>query len=134
MFNLVTKSFHISWDIVFHEETFPFHQKATSPMVHDMFLDEVIPQPVFEPSPLVIKNIPNPLAAGYTSQSHASPLPLRCSQMTSKPPLYLADYQCNNAVIIEYPIVAHLSYARLSPPCLEYVNNTIAIYEPKFYH
>lgn len=150
LYNLQTRTFFISRDVVFHENTFPFHNLPHNDQMPDLFPDLVLPKPLpditSEPVliPITTQNSPDtttvqppneepqPQSVVDNPPSLVIATPLRRSTRTPNPPSYLSQYQCHN--VSQYPIQQYLSHAKLTEPYAAFINQISSFYEPQFYH
>ena len=87
---MVAKHFFVYRDVVFHENTFSFHNIVSSHDMVDHFLDLVIPHSQYQ---LISSPADYVLTEGYVDDSVLvslyHPLPPRRSTRVSRPPSYL---------------------------------------------
>lgn len=85
-------------DVVFHEDTFPFHSITTLEELVDPFPDLVLPSPTLA-DPIPTHQIQLLLPLSLIPALHSAPssaiIPQRRSSSTIKPPSYLREYHCN---------------------------------------
>ena len=120
LLDLETNKISISRNVIFHEEIFPL---ASSPM-NEAALK------LFTP-PLSSGNIP----LSSSSSSEISPSPVLPPQISSRPrkqPAHLQDYHCYTLDSdLQYPISSSLSYSKISPSHLSYINTITKIPIPQ---
>ncbi|KAL0355474.1 UNVERIFIED_CONTAM: Retrovirus-related Pol polyprotein from transposon TNT 1-94 [Sesamum radiatum] len=116
LYDLDNEQLVVSWDVVFHEKTFPLQSTSSTPK-HDAPLplisitnDSIIPSsfpdassptltPPSAPSPPETEPIhisPTPSVAASPQLLSPSPRPIRHSHRTIHKPLQLSDYDCNH--------------------------------------
>ena len=134
LYDIHSKKFFISRDVVFHEDTFPFHSLSAANTFPSPFDEVVIPLPCADTSevtPPTATAIPVPTPpANPINEPPLAPI-VRRSQRQHKPPSYLADYHHSAP---SYPIANHISYEKLSPTYRAFLCQVSAIPEPLFYH
>jgi len=115
--DLESHTVFISRNVVFHEEVFPLAVDPKSESSLKLF------------TPMV------PVSSGIT-QSPISSLPSQISdlppqissQRVRKPPAHLSDYHCNiTQSNHKYPISSTISYSKISPSHMCYINNITKI-------
>ena len=148
LYDLHTKQFFISRDVVFHEHIFPFQSHSPSVPVHDPFFDTVLPTVLSDSPPFPSTNHITTTSNSLDLALPASPLsndpspssfpPLRKSSRSNRLPSYLRDFHCNLSVSLSpsqlYPLSNYLSYQSLSPSHIAFVISVSSQYEPQFYH
>ena len=145
LYNLQTRSFFISRDVIFHESTYPFHALPQSEPVLDPFPDLVLPIPnldaipssptdnILPPNQPLVPPAPALEPAIHHDISTSAPL-TRKSTRTSRPPSYLNDFYCNLTTSCPYPLSDYLCYRTLSPSYSNYVMQVSSVFEPQFFH
>ena len=116
LLDLETHKISVSRNVIFHEDIFPL--ASTQPSDDSLKL--------FTPS--------SPLSSGTdqspvpSQNSPSSNLPSQISSHPRKQPAHLQDYHCYNLDSnITYPISSFLSYSKLSPSYLSFVNSITKI-------
>ncbi|XP_025692771.1 uncharacterized protein [Arachis hypogaea] len=129
LYNLRTKQFLISMDVIFHEDTMPFAQNPHTQLNNDIFFDVVLPNPILDSEPLpnapTIPSVPKIPQPSTTTNTQSQILPLienqispstsiqpRRSTRTKHTPSYLHDYICHTKS--PYPISNFISNHRLN--------------------
>lgn len=137
VYDLISKTFHVFRDIVFHEYTFPFHSISDNNYHIDPFHQLILPNPIYGHDP---NNSKSDLTTIEDNLEHILLVPtspcnvlivptistLRGSYMTHRAPISLKDYVCHTM----YPLTHSLSYDKLSSPYKNYVLNVTFVYEP----
>lgn len=139
LLDIETHQTHISRNVVFHEDIFPFTQDISDSDLDffsekdvgvqnsqadvvvqrsDSVVTDGVPADVAEESPAVV-NIPSSL---NTPDQPVQTTDAETSKRTSKPPAYLQDYFCNmNTTEIPCPMANYLSYDKLSEGYKAYI-------------
>lgn len=142
VYGLVSKTFHVSRDIYFHEGTFPFHSIPENNNNFDPFHELVFPNPICDHSPhdyvpntnTTRHDISNPTLPETNSTHNVSInqiiLVLRRSCRTHITLTSLRDFVCYTP----YGFTNLLSYEKLSSPCKDFIMVVSSVYEPHFYH
>ncbi|MCI08559.1 putative retroelement pol polyprotein, partial [Trifolium medium] len=152
VYDLNSKTFHVSRDTVFHEDSFPFHSISQINNHVDPFSQLVLPVPIndhhsvdhntcIDPINHDVPNNPPDFASSDQSNSNTPPVTnitpdvplipvLRRSTRIRKPPPGLKDFVWHTP----YPIDHTLSYEKLSIPYKDFVMQVSSVYEPQFYH
>ena len=115
VYDLITKKFQISRDVVFYENIFPFQSEKHNKPASDLFTDTVIsiiPITTDIPEPQQPPPAPQQPPAPPLPPLPAQPL-LRRSNRIIRPPTCLNDFFCNQTSTSKYPITHHLSYHKL---------------------
>ena len=159
LYNLHTRKFYVSRDLVFHESIFPFQTLPNSSQEPD-FLSELaislpIPEPItsniqpraIEPNTSKLDHPIPPDTSDFPIQlsdstvdttigasSTLSSPPLRRSIRTSNPPPYLSDYIRPQPRQRSHPIQDHCSLVHLNPLYKDFIAQVSTTYEPQFYH
>ena len=130
VYNLITKTFQISRDIVLQESIFPFKSE-----MHDFHQDDPFPETVI-PNVSASTDIPEPTQPIHppVDAPVPSPPPPRRSNRVSRPLAYLTDFQCNTVNTTKYPISNHVSYQKLHPQYHHFISNVNFVHEPYFYN
>ena len=96
LYDMAAKHFFVSRDVVFYENTFPFHSIVSSHDLVDPFPDLVIPysqhQSISSPVDYVLTK---GCVADSVLISPYNPLSPRRSTRVLRPPSYLQDFHCN---------------------------------------
>ncbi|XP_022891847.1 uncharacterized protein LOC111406698 [Olea europaea var. sylvestris] len=143
LYDISSKTFFISRDVVFHEYLFPFSSIPHENDLIDPFPNIVLPKPehdIAPPSTSVHDN--QPIIVDHNTQSSPQPVILRRSGRTIKPPSYLREFHCNllknspemSNFAIPYPLQKYLSYKSFSPSYCSYLLNVSSDFEPQHYH
>ena len=152
LYDIHTKQFFVSRDVVFHEEVFPCHSVVAANTLTDHFPDLVLPNPSLElpishDSQHHLENAssdsipPDP----PTSSSLQQLDPPRRSSRVTKPHSYLRDFPCHLALHDyqspsssqhkqSYPLSQILSYESLSSTYKHFLLNVSSNFEPQYYH
>lgn len=155
LYYLSTKKFIVSWDVLFFEDKFPFHDPQLDTSIdpfENTVLSKAIPTtsphedsintnhvPVLELNTEAIPTaeaIPSPAPTQVPPQDTVTdahdlePTLLRWYARPHNPPIYLQDYAHN----VLHPISDHLTYSNLSKFYQTFIFNVNSHYEPKFYH
>ena len=147
LYDIQTKQFFVSRDVVFHEEVFPFHSVVDVSTMTDPFPNLVLPTPLCDTSP--DSHIPTSstappslrILAPYTSSTIT--IPPRYSKLIKLPP-DLRDFCCNlttHQPKIEsyvsntlYHLSKYLAYDSLSSSQRNFFLAMSSQFEPQFYH
>uniref|UniRef100_A0A1J3G7B5 Retrovirus-related Pol polyprotein from transposon TNT 1-94 n=1 Tax=Noccaea caerulescens TaxID=107243 RepID=A0A1J3G7B5_NOCCA len=133
LLDLETNKVHISRNVVFHEDIFPFAKDQDEPLL-DIFHQMPDSSSSFSPTSLGI-NIPvvdcpvSPVVENVDTSKVASSMEESehlvdngSGKRSSKPPAYLDDYYCHmQQAQIPYPLAAYLSYEELSDDYKAYI-------------
>ena len=133
VYNLETKSFFISKDVVFQEQIFLFHSTPHSKPIIDPFPSTVIP---IIPATTNVLEIPtiqppqiNPPIPPLEPPQNIPP-PTERTSRHPRPLAYLNDFYCNTTTDSKYPISNHVSYHKLQPKFKHFISNVNSIFEP----
>ncbi|CAA7032723.1 unnamed protein product [Microthlaspi erraticum] len=115
LLDLETNTTHISRNVAFHEDIFPFSSEQTdsSPDLFT-FEPESLESSDSAPHPVPVRYVPSDSGSGDQETSKRAP----------KKPAYLQDYYCNTNeadVEIPYPLADFMSYAQLSDEYKDYI-------------
>ena len=142
LYDLHSKQFLISRDVIFHEHIFPFHSVSLNLPYIDPFPDLVLPH-TSSTVPLPSCSSPSP-CVDLSFDNTSLPISLRKSSRKPKPPSYLQEFHCNlthpHSIFDKpisqplYPLSNYLSYHALSSHHKTLVLNISTQEEPKFYH
>ena len=128
VYNLHTKQFLVSRNVVFHEDKFPFKDSVmTAAAPASDFPILVIPKSLDIDT---LSSIPIVAPTPHPQPPPALVQPLCRFSWTFRPPAYLQDFAC----AIAHPIAKHLSNNRLNAPYSAFINNVTIVFEPKFFH
>ncbi|KAG7588381.1 Integrase catalytic core [Arabidopsis suecica] len=136
LLDLETNAIHVSRNVVFHEDIFPFNKGNTSTLpdffksidvaVEDTTVgpNNIVPVVVSE-SPTVVNDVPNSVSPAVTAP------PKEVNRRVSKAPEYLNDYYCNMSTSsVQYPLSDYMSYDGLSTPYRAYICSVTKHAEP----
>ncbi|KAG7554602.1 Retrotransposon Copia-like N-terminal [Arabidopsis suecica] len=123
LMDLESNKVFISRNVIFHEDVFPLAKDKKS----DHSLD------FFTPMSSGKLTIPSQISPSSISPSQISPLK-HSTTRAKKTPAYLKDFHCYSLNSdVQYPISSNLSYSKLSPSHLIYINNITKIPIPHTY-
>ncbi|CAA7015065.1 unnamed protein product [Microthlaspi erraticum] len=143
LLDLETNSVHISRNVVFYEEIFPFSDGQSSfPLEFFDFSQgslntdssgvDIGEVPVVVNSPSMVEN-PNPSHTGSRSEDSCDGDQRESTKRAQKKPAYLQDYYCNvTDVDIPYPLANFMSYSQLSDEYKDYICAFALLPEPAF--
>ncbi|XP_072073854.1 uncharacterized protein [Arachis hypogaea] len=149
LYNVRTKQFFISRDVIFHEDTMPFAQSPHTQLSNDIFYDFVLPNPILDsellpnaPTIPTVHEIPQP-STTTNNQSRilslienqitpSTSIQPRRSTRTKRIPPYLHDYICHTKS--SYPISNFISNHRLNHTYHNSIYQANFIPEPQFYY
>lgn len=145
MYDIQNSEIFVSRDIVFHEDTFLFHDLVSSDPLVDPFPDLMLPKPAAERVPVLDESVLNSQnvedSIPYDPSPMQSMLPVRTSSRMSQPSSYLRDYHCNLLMLNPqptaralYPLSDYISYDSLSQKHKAFALMISAQFEPKSYH
>lgn len=128
LLDLETNNISISRNVEFHEDVFPLVRDKNSEVLPDIFnsLDCLPSAP--------------PISSSHPINSHSNhsisiPLSSVSTHRQIKPPAHLQDYHCYSLQsTAQYPISLFLSYSKISPSHLSYINSITKIPIPQSYY
>ncbi|XP_015956793.1 uncharacterized protein LOC107481093 [Arachis duranensis] len=149
LYNLQTKQFLISRDVIFHEDTISFAQNPYTQLNNDIFFDFVLSNLILDfellpnvPTIPTVPKIPQPSTTTNTQSqilplienqiSPSTSIQLKRSTRTKHTHSYLHDYICHTKS--SYPISNFINNHRLNHTYHNFVYQANLILESQFYH